>query len=80
MTRLACPFCGPREIEEFSFRKTVPEPGSSAFTAVYERVNRIDSSTEHWQHVQGCRAWLLVRRDPATGQVFEVRRLGEADA
>jgi sarcosine oxidase subunit delta len=76
VNRLACPFCGPREFEEFVFRKTLPEAGASDYAAVYERANRIDDSLEHWQHVRGCRAWLRVRRDPSTGAVHEVSLLG----
>jgi sarcosine oxidase subunit delta len=77
VSRLDCPFCGPRELEEFVFHKTCPEPGASGFAAVYERVNRTDLSLEHWQHVRGCRAWLWVRRDPSTNTVLEVRLLGQ---
>lgn len=76
MKRLACPFCGPRELDEFTFHKTLPEPGSDEFASVYERVNRTDDSLEHWQHVHGCRAWLLVRRNPSTGEVMDARLLG----
>jgi len=78
MTQLVCPFCGARELEEFSFRKTLPEPGSTPFAEVYERVNRLDVSVEHWQHVHGCRAWLLVRRNPSSGEVLEVQLMGRA--
>lgn len=73
--RLACPFCGARELEEFVFHKTLAEPGSSAFAEVYERRNRLDSSVEHWQHVAGCRGWLLVRRNPSSGEVLDVKLL-----
>lgn len=76
MTQLDCPFCGPRELEEFYFHKTLPEPGANAVASVYERISRFDLSCEHWQHVHGCRAWLAVRRNPSTGQVLEVRQLG----
>lgn len=76
MSRLSCPFCGARELEEFLFHKTLPEPGADAYAAVYERANRADDSLEHWQHVHGCRAWLLVRRNPTTGDVREVTLLG----
>ena len=76
--RLACPFCGPRELEEFAFLKTLAEPGASPFGAVYERANRTDLSIEHWQHLHGCRVWLLVRRNPTSGEVLEVRELGKA--
>ena len=33
---------------------------------------------EHWQHLDGCRGWLLVRRNPSTGAVLETRLLGGA--
>lgn len=76
MSRLTCPFCGSREFEEFLFHKTLAEPGSSPYTAIYERVSRTQESLEHWQHVSGCRAWLWVRRNPSTNDVQEVRCLG----
>ena len=75
MNRLGCPFCGPRELDEFLFHKTLPEPGAGDYAAVYERVNRDDDSVEHWQHVRGCRAWLRVRRNPSTGDVHDVQLL-----
>jgi len=74
--RLECPFCGPRELEEFLFHKTLAEPGSSPYAEVYARTNRVDLSVEHWQHLHGCRAWLLVRRNPSSNEVLEVRLLG----
>jgi len=76
VNRLVCPFCGPRELEEFLFHKTLPEEGASEYAAVYERINRIDDSLEHWQHVHGCRAWLEVRRNPSNGDVLEIRMIG----
>ena len=78
MTQLVCPFCGPRELEEFAFRKTLPESVSTPFSEVYERANRLDLSVEHWQHLHGCRAWLVLKRNPSTGQVLEVRLSGHA--
>ena len=76
MSRLTCPFCGPRELEEFAFHKTLPEPDAGDFAAVYLRTNRVDDSLEHWQHAHGCRAWLRVRRNPSTGEVREVALMG----
>jgi sarcosine oxidase delta subunit len=76
VTRLVCPFCGPRELREFVFRKTLPPGPASAFARCYERVDRPEISVEHWQHVEGCRGWLLVRRNPSTGAVLEIRLLG----
>ena len=77
MRRLACPFCGPRDLREFQFHKTLPaaEHGS-AYQRTYERAASLELSIEHWQHVAGCRGWLLVQRNPSTGQVIDVRLLG----
>lgn len=80
MSRLTCPFCGPRELEEFLFRKTLPEPNSTAYASVFERITQSRESLEHWQHVGGCRAWLWVRRDPSTNHVLEVRQLGKIES
>jgi sarcosine oxidase subunit delta len=79
MNRLSCPFCGARELQEFRFHKTLPSTDNSAtmFQQVYERTGNRDESNEHWQHVAGCRGWLLVRRNPSTGAVLAVRLLGE---
>ncbi len=81
MTRLVCPFCGPRELREFVFHKTLPaDDNANAYERTYQRVASIALSSEHWQHVEGCRGWLLVQRNPSTGQVFEVRLLGAGAA
>ena len=77
MTRLACPFCGSRELREFLFHKTVPaDDHGSVYQRTYERVASLEHSTEHWQHIEGCRSWLLVRRNPSTGEVTEICLLG----
>jgi len=75
MNQLHCPFCGARELHELEFRKTRANVGSSAFSQVYLRVDSQELSLEHWQHVQGCRAWLLVQRNPSTGAVLSVEML-----
>jgi len=77
VSRLVCPFCGPRELREFHFHKTLPtsDASSTPYQRVYERLGRLDSSIEHWQHTGGCRSWLLVRRNPSTGDVHEITEL-----
>lgn len=78
MTQLVCPFCGPRDLHEFEFRKTVS--GSSQdppFARVYLRVDQPDRSIEHWQHSLGCRAWLLLHRNPSSDAILGVRFLGD---
>jgi heterotetrameric sarcosine oxidase delta subunit len=80
VTPLACPFCGPRELREFVFHKTLP-PATSAteFESTYLRVADPQSSIEHWQHAAGCRAWLRVQRNPSTGEVLAVQMLDGAE-
>ena len=76
MTRLVCPFCGPRELREFEFHKTLPAADSAGeFEQTYLRVADLQLSIEHWQHVGGCRAWLLVRRNPSSGVTLGVEIL-----
>jgi heterotetrameric sarcosine oxidase delta subunit len=72
--QLHCPFCGPRQVEEFHCRGMVPE-NTDAVSEVYERVNRTDKSAEYWQHDKGCRAWLLIQRNPSTGEVLVIQPL-----
>ena len=77
MTRLVCPFCGPRELREFVFHKTLPGAGQTgAYQRTYERVASPDHSVEHWQHLEGCRGWLLIERNPSTGALLQIRMLG----
>ena len=74
--RLACPFCGPRELCEFEFHKTLPAAGSHGeFEMAYLRIADPGLSIEHWQHLAGCRAWLLVHRNPSSGAVYAVELL-----
>jgi sarcosine oxidase delta subunit len=54
----------------------VPNAGDDPLAMVYLRINRVEDSHEYWQHVQGCRAWLHVRRNPSTGEVLEIQLLG----
>jgi heterotetrameric sarcosine oxidase delta subunit len=73
---LSCPHCGPREIEEFRLRAVAGDPhAATAFARVYLRTNVTDRSVEHWQHERGCRSWLVVRRNPSTAEVLDVRLL-----
>ncbi len=75
MNQLPCPFCGARELQEFEFRKTRANVTTSDFSKVYLRVDSVDLSVEYWQHVHGCRAWLLIQRNPSTGVVSSVEVL-----
>ncbi len=83
--RITCPYCGARGSEEFSCHGNAPppRPADDAATAawvdfVYVHANPKGPVRELWQHVQGCRTWLVVSRDTATHEVLEVRPASEA--
>ncbi len=89
--RLPCPHCGERGNEEFSYLgdATVVRPdgtadagpGDAGFGAwvdyVYRRDNPAGRHRELWQHVHGCRAWLVVTRDVSTHAVERVEAARE---
>ena len=83
--RIPCPHCGERGNEEFAYLGdgTVrrPEtfeakPGEAGFEAwmdyVYIRANPAGPHRELWQHVHGCRAWMVVTRDVRTHAIAAV--------
>jgi sarcosine oxidase subunit delta len=80
MIRINCPFCGVRDHSEFSYGGdgSIEYPpldaSAEAWTkAVFERENIRGVQTESWQHVSGCRQWLLVERDTMTHEIHSVR-------
>ncbi|MDX2155660.1 MAG: sarcosine oxidase subunit delta [Hyphomicrobiaceae bacterium] len=84
--RIACSYCGERGHEEFAYRgdATVRRPvaGELASTDgatsaawhdyIYLRDNPSGAHQELWQHIAGCRAWLVVTRDTRTHEIFRV--------
>jgi sarcosine oxidase subunit delta len=76
MLRIECPWCGVRNEDEFSYGGDAgvqrPADGGSMdewYDYVYTRDNSAGKHTEHWQHVNGCRAWVTVVRDTMTHQI-----------
>ena len=79
MLWLACPRCGRRPLDEFTFggeRRAVPDwitdPDERDFDEVWIFENPDGVTTERWFHAAGCRRWLTVRRDTSTDTVVEV--------
>ncbi|WP_432349253.1 sarcosine oxidase subunit delta (plasmid) [Shinella yambaruensis] len=74
MLRIHCPCCGPRDHDEFRYagdasvvRPAHENPDFEAwYRYVYVRANPKGPHREYWQHVHGCRQWLVVERDTAT--------------
>jgi len=80
MIRIPCPFCGERDHSEFSYGGdgsiVYPEldaPAEQWVDAVFQRENIRGVQTESWQHVSGCRQWLLVERDTMTHEIHSVK-------
>lgn len=76
--RIPCPFCGPRDAQEFVYlgdatRQRPPSDAPDAmFDYVYLRDNPAGPHREYWQHVSGCRSWLIVTRDTRTHEIASV--------
>ena len=68
--RIPCPHCGTRGSEEFNYRgaadparPAADAPAAAWHEYVYLRDNPAGPHRELWQHVHGCRRWLVVTRD-----------------
>lgn len=80
MLILTCPLCGERPYTEYRYGGDADKP-RPAHGAAQQKVwhdylflfaNPKGAHREYWQHVYGCRQWLLVVRDTATNTVAEV--------
>ncbi len=88
---ITCPLCGERDYTEFRYggdaNKVRPAQGVADLNAWHDYVFLFDNlkgaHREYWQHVLGCRQWLVVERNTATNQVTacrfaDKRAVGEA--
>ncbi len=79
MLLIACPHCGPRNADEFSYSGEIvarpgPDPAPEAWRAyLYEKRNVRGWQTERWFHVAGCRRFLDVERHTQTNEIRAVR-------
>ncbi len=88
--RITCPYCGERGHEEFTYlgdatmvrpkgdAGEVPPDTAHWHDYVYLRDNPPGSHRELWQHVAGCRSWLLVTRNTRTHEIAGVVLASEA--
>ena len=77
--RIQCPFCGERDVSEFSylgdaaFRRPAADAAQGEFyEAVYLRDNPAGPHEELWYHTSGCRSWLRVTRNTRTHEILGV--------
>jgi heterotetrameric sarcosine oxidase delta subunit len=77
MLRLPCPYCGLRDHSEFRYGgdATRPRPGHDVTDAkawhdfVFLFDNPKGAHKEYWQHVLGCRRWIVVERNTLTQDI-----------
>lgn len=69
--RITCPYCGSRDLREFTFLGEACAPGDP-YEQAYLRDNPAGRSTGLWSHDNGCRSWLLIERDSRTHEIFSV--------
>ncbi len=78
MLLLSCPYCGPRDHSEFRYggdaSKTRPAHGAADPKVWHDHVFLFDNPKgahkEYWQHVLGCRRWMIVERDTLSQAIF----------
>jgi heterotetrameric sarcosine oxidase delta subunit len=85
MLRIRCPCCGERDYTEFSYggdaTRVRPAHGTADRQTWYAYVFLFDNPKgrhqEFWQHVHGCRQWLVLERNTATNEAGASRRACE---
>lgn len=86
MMLIPCPYCGPRNVAEFTYggdagvrRPANPDAATDTEweSYVYLRDNPRGAHDELWQHTAGCRRWIAVRRDTLTHDVLAAGEPGK---
>ena len=89
MMLIPCPYCGPRDVTEFTYggdatvrRPREPDALSDEQWAqyVYLRDNPRGAHDELWQHTAGCRRWIALRRNTLTHEVMAAASPGQLPA
>lgn len=86
MLRITCPACGVRDYTEFRYGGDASKPRPAHGTAdlrvwrdyVFLFDNPKGPHREFWQHVLGCRQWLILERNTATDEVGASRMASES--
>lgn len=84
MLVIACPHCGPRNSDEFTFNGEVvarPDPATDPATwrrYLYMKRNEAGWQSERWFHAAGCRRFLSIERHRTTNEIRSVRDHGAA--
>ena len=86
MMSIGCPYCGPRNQDEFVHggqahiqRPQEPEAVSDETWARYQfvRDNPCGLHLERWQHLYGCGQWFHLARDTLSDEITMVYRIDQ---
>jgi len=83
--RISCPYCGERDLREFTYRgaavaldRPEPEAGAEAWDAyVHLRDNPAGDTRDLWYH-EPCGVWIEVHRNTVTHAIHGARPAREA--
>ncbi|MFT5032177.1 MAG: sarcosine oxidase subunit delta [Bacteroidia bacterium] len=87
MHLIECPWCGPRDEEEYTCggqshiaRPEHPEAVTDVEWASYlfDRTNPQGIHLERWRHTFGCRQWFNIARHTVTHDIAAIYKMGEA--
>ncbi|MCU4653188.1 sarcosine oxidase subunit delta [Roseibacterium sp. SDUM158016] len=84
--QIDCPFCGARDIREFTYlghetyiHRPADEAWSDAWNDyLHNRENPAGMTRDLWFHGSGCGAWLVVTRNTVTHEITGVELAREA--
>ena len=82
--RITCPYCGPRDHQEFTFRGDASAKRPSMKNTsiedhasyVFDRQNPDGLHREVWNHTGGCRTHVVVTRNTVTHEVTSCEAVG----
>ena len=86
MLQIECPFCGKRNLTEFSYggQAHIPRPQNIGSISdaefaryLFVRKNPIGVHQERWNHAMGCRRWFNAVRHTVTDQFWATYKVGE---
>lgn len=86
MIQVDCPFCGKRNLTEFTYGgeahiarpENIAEISDAEFARyLFTRKNPKGTHQERWNHAMGCRRWFNAVRHTVTDQFWATYKVGE---
>ena len=87
MMSVICPWCGPRDEEEFCCggQAHLQRPNEQASDTewagyLFQRHNSKGMHLERWRHTQGCRQWFNMARDTVSHRIVAIYKMDQQPA